>query len=623
MTGIIQIINDKNHTGKLLLDDGRESRIIQLPASFESGDRAFAKFRNDDPADTLINITVLGDKWHFGFVMIKHGKKFDKKVQQERDVPFGNILPTYPAVRELLFYHKNDLNQPFLDENRNFSVKFKIQKSYDGKVKAVDISKVAQEDKFKCYQPKFGKLEVIAEQPQTGIVNKIVREKESNNISGKVKFTATDKNGDPFGIIVRDDLPDLRENNLWFSPSMFSRFYSKEPNQDDDVSFSINKTSKGVQLQEFCNPAQKEILPKNKQYGILEIDGEEKRFSIQEFNKFYKQECIEGDLVYFVEENGQLIVKRDDSEVIEKVIMKNDTIVKPTENSNVEKGKITFCQHEGVFGFIKSKTNEKIFFLQKEFQTIYDKKPMVDDLVSFIQKTTNKGVQVDKFHSISTKKKDGLTCPKSSFTNFVEVESDALYYIYENNGRVEEVRKFNPKLKSEAISCYKDSNLSNKFRLDAIESLIEINYSDENITQQKLNNQKRDILSEMLECELTKDNHQKALDYEFRLQEMQYKPSRLAKFNLQKEVEIDFSDNQKVNELASNEKWGISLDIDDLKIEDILFSEKYLINLDSEVSKCKEIETTNNWLVDLSQPKEIKPVYGLEDEILIEIQKEL
>ena len=35
MTGIIQIINEKNHVGKILLDDGRESRIIQLPDSFE------------------------------------------------------------------------------------------------------------------------------------------------------------------------------------------------------------------------------------------------------------------------------------------------------------------------------------------------------------------------------------------------------------------------------------------------------------------------------------------------------------------------------------------------------------------------------------------------------------
>lgn len=615
MTGIIQIINEKKHTGKLLLDDGRESRIIQLPGSFESGDRAVAEFSNDDPTDTLINITVPGDKWHFGFVMIKHGKRRTKS-GQEKFFSMGHILPTYPNVRELIDYDQNNYGVRE-SNNRNQPIKFKIRKTQDGKVAAVEISKVEQKDEFKCYQPKFGKLEVSKEKVKTGIVKQIVKEKQSNEntIGGKVKLIAIDKNENPYGIIVRDDLPDLRENNLWFRPSMFNRFYGKKPNIGDDVNFSINATSRGVQLKEFSNPTQKEILHKNQQYGIIDVNGKNTRFKLSKYKGFFNRTAEVGDIISYNHEGNKLTFKKDDSEIIEKAVMKT------FENS--ESGKITYCHSQG-YGFIKSEKCNKIFFSQNDFQKQHGKTPKKGDTVKFTTETGEKGVSVKQFHN-------NLNCAKSTFKNFVEIEPDALYYLYENNGHVEEVRKFNPKLKSEAISCYKDKNLSEKLRLDAIESLIEKKYEDKNITdknkhrkitQEKLINEKSKILTQLRDEQIQKGKHQKALDYEFRLQELQYEPSRLRKFNLPKEFDINFSDTQKVKELALNEKLEISLDTEALKIEDISCTEKYLINLDSKISKLNEIKTTNNWLVDLSPMKVIKPVYSLDNEILIEIQKE-
>jgi len=559
MTGIIQIINEKNHTGKLLCDDGRESRIIQLPESFESGDRAVARFRNDDPQDRLIEIHVPGDNWHYGFVMIKHGKKVYNDTQVERYVPVGNILPTYPAVRELLLYHQNDLNHTFLDENRNPHVKFKIQKSSDGKMKAVDITEVEDKDKFKCYQPKFGKLEVRKEQTKTGIVKKIVREKGIESIPGKISHISRPaENGYQFGFIQRDDKPN-RDDNVFFNMNAFRKKFHRIASNGENVNFSISTDSQGKKrVQEFTNKSQKEILSKSKQYGFVEIEGQQKRFSIQKFEEFYNQECIEGDLVYFTEEKGEIVFKQDDSEVVEKVVMNN----------------------------------------------------------SFYSRNHGKKV------------KQSYNCPKSTFQNFVEVEPDELYYLYADKKNVDEVRKFNPKLKSEAISCYKDRNLSAKFRLDAIESLIEMNYSDRNITdenrhrkitQRKLTNEKRSIIAQLRDKQIEKGNHQRAMDFEFRLQEMEYNPQKLSKINIPNKYEIELTHNYNLIELPYSENWEISFDnVDELQEMDYL--EKYLINLKESGIDINEINSEENWELDLSPAQIVNPVIGLDDEILINIE---
>ena len=44
MKGKIQIINSQNHTGKILIDDGRESLIVKFPKSFETRDIVEVKF---------------------------------------------------------------------------------------------------------------------------------------------------------------------------------------------------------------------------------------------------------------------------------------------------------------------------------------------------------------------------------------------------------------------------------------------------------------------------------------------------------------------------------------------------------------------------------------------------
>ena len=72
MKGLVQIINNNNHMGKILLDDGRESYLIKFPTSFQSGDNINVKFKNDDPSDKILHYSVLSNDWYYGFIMIPH-----------------------------------------------------------------------------------------------------------------------------------------------------------------------------------------------------------------------------------------------------------------------------------------------------------------------------------------------------------------------------------------------------------------------------------------------------------------------------------------------------------------------------------------------------------------------
>ena len=175
MTGKIQIINTQNHTGKILLNDGRESSIIKFPETFETGDIAEVKFRNNDPRDTVINMSIPGDEWHFGYLMNQFGNR-------------GDLICTYPKMRGLIQYKHAYQISSIIQKNKHALVKFKIQKSTDGKVSAIDITEADKKDQFRCKTPKFGELEVKQERTKTGFVKEIVKTKlsEKEVISGVI-----------------------------------------------------------------------------------------------------------------------------------------------------------------------------------------------------------------------------------------------------------------------------------------------------------------------------------------------------------------------------------------------------------------------------------------------------
>ena len=534
MKGTIQVINARNHRGKIMLNDGRESSIIKFPETFETGDIAEVKFRNNDPSDTVINLSIPGNEWYFGFIMIPHGKRKTGKFEG-RFLPYGNILPTYPKVRELLFYHENELNISVRDVINNSPVKFKIMKAQDGKVSAVDISEVGEKDQFKCKTPIFGRLEVRQERTKTGFVKKIIKTKQSNQkvTSGKVRFFKQNNNNELYGFIERDD----GEEDIYFKGRIFEKFYNKEPKIGDKVIFCINSYSDGrCSVRNFCEPQSKEYLPQNEQYGTISNSGRDVGFLLQDYENYYHRTAEEGDIVYYNLSSGKISFKNDESEVVEKVVMR-----------------------------VKNYT---------------------------------------------------IHCPNTTFKNFLEAEPNELYYMYSSDKQnAAEVYKFDEKLKSESISCYKNKNISKKFKLLAIENLISIDYRDKRINKNILIKEKEEILTDLQNKALDKKDFVSALRYEGILQQMKFYPSKLSKFSeMASEFIFDFSTPNILTEKVTNHdnKWLIQIDekvdIDELKHDELL-----LIDLELKNKKLENINKKEQWLVDLKPPKKIKTLFNLDE----------
>ncbi len=341
------------------------------------------------------------------------------------------------------------------------------------------------------------------------------------------------------------------------------------------------------------------------------------RFSIPEYKRFYNKEPEEGDLVFFHQTDNKLIFKYDETEVIEKIILKGRKEKK--ETTKLIRGRIKNFNNERGFGFVNSGKKDYFFYISVYREFYGNKEPEEREEVLFstvINRKTNK-IEIKSFHSNKP-----LQCDKSSFKNFIEIENDALYYIYSaDNIHSNEVYKFDPKDLSQAISCYKDQKIHAKFRLVAIDSLIKFDYSDKYITQEILKNKKSGILNILLTEELRKGNQQKALEYEQILQNMNYKPTRLRKFDkLNSDFLINFSEKENIVCLNNNEYWDLSFDELPL-IKELEVNEEYFLDMENPFL---EIETNNydeEWSIDLTNPVNVTPLTNYDEFINLEISK--
>ena len=608
MKGTIHILNSCNHTGKILFEDGLESLITKFPPSFESGDIAEVKFRNTDINEKIINISIPGSEWYYGYIKIPH-----------KDIrPFGSILVTYPKLKGLLFYHKNQLAIKVKPDMYEISVKFKIKKSQDGKEEAVQIKEVEKKDFYKCKSPVFGTLETKQEKIKTGFVQTVIRTKKSENqvVSGVVKFAKFNKNNELFGYIIRDDGGE----DVYFNGNAYKKFYNKKPKYNDIVNFRTCENSRGIQLEVFCEPFElqkEEYLPESQQYGFISSVDEKNKieFMVSQYRKFYKKEPEEGDLVFFHEDGNKFSFKIDETEITEKIFLEGRKEVKIKKDEGI----INTFNTERNFGFVNSGKN-RFFFHASVYQKLYGRQlPRKGDKVSFItgiNEITNK-IVIKKFYSNES---SSIQCSVETFKNFVKIDNNSFYYVYSANGiQADEVYKFNSKDLSQSIACYKDENIHAKFRLEAIESLINFNYSDKKITQELLLNKKKGILNSLISEELNNGNHNKALEYEQILQKMNYKPVRLKKFNkLKSEFEINFSEMTKITDLKDNESWNISLE----KVPAVIplgIEEEYKLDIDVPQLDIVLINSDTAWAIDLTHPRDVKSITVYDEAIQLNI----
>jgi len=596
MQGRVYITNRKTDLGKIIFSDGLESSVIKLPVSFESGDLANVKFQDNDPEKPIIHLEALDDKWNYGFIIVPH---YDK--------PFGNILPTYPRLRDLLFFRKSDVNFELKKNFQGTRVRFKIKKEMDGKMQAVDISIVRKENYYRCKTPSFGQLKLKKEKIITGFIKNIVKTKSSKKvISGKIiKIKTINKNQEnehTFGFIKRDD----GKKDVFFNGKLFTKFYNKNPIENEIVNFTVFKNSRGVSVRQFCRQKKIEYLPEIQQYGFISSESGKKdfRFQLTDYLKCYNKEPEEGDIVYYRSDGNQCYFMENDSETVNRYFLdgrKN----KKHDSSNIITGEIINYDHEGRFGFISSEgERENIFFHIRTYNKLYeDRIPAVGESVNFVIDANYHKTRVGKFY-INNSLHRQMVCPENTFKNFVHHDEQSLYYSYSSDGLNSiETYRFNPQSLAESISCYKDKNIQQIFRLEAIESLIGFNYSDKNnkINPEKLCNERNNILYKLINDNLDMDNHQTALEYEIRLQKIKYEPRRLSKYeNVAGDILPEIEMNKELEYVSRSDQWSLSFEKISVLGENIISDAASGIRLEEKIKEIEYVPNNEKWAINLT-----------------------
>ena len=525
----------KRGLGKIILER-EETPLIDLPDSFENGDIVEVEFPNNDISKKPYQLVAFSSKRYYGFVI------------QEFNPKTGIILPTYPEITSPVLYEKTALK-------KRDKVSFIIKKEND-KLKAIDIK---SENSYKCETPIFGTLKKERVIPKEGIITEIVKEiiPAEESLNGKVTYVNTAKG---FGFISTNQY-----QKIFFMLKWFRAFYKRYAKEGDKVDFLIKKTDKGLSVSKFTTPIKKEILPVDKQYIVINSNI---KVPLQKYINVFGEEPLIGDIVYIF---NNRTLKKDNTP--------KDEIVFKVFGKEFIKGEIKFVKEH--FGFITA-DDKDIFFQVNMFQNFYNKTPKKGGKVYLKYKQSEKGYQVSEFGQNSE-----ILVNKTDFVNFGEVEN-GLYFAYVSKNE-KEIFKYNPDNLSHALSCYNTKNIPDIYKLQAINTLLKMEYTNKRITKEKLINQKIAILNR-----LKNEDSVNRLEYITELQKLNYNPKKIEGIDGERYSEIETI--HSIETIDYSEE--ISIIENNNEIEEVKFEEEsYAVISETEI---KEIDTeTEKWQINI------------------------
>ena len=526
MRGKIELI--KKGFGKIIFDK-KESPVLSLPIEVEDGDIAEVEFENDRMDKIKRFVAYSPDKYYGNVINEFRGG--------------GIILVTYPKLLKTIVFKGNNFK-------KYSKVRFTLKKSFKG-MEAVDVDYT--KEFYKCFLPSFGKIEKRILTPKYGVIEEVFN-KDRFILEGEIKNIGNRGFG-----FIRSEIGDI-----FFFVNNFEKVFNRAPKKNEKVIFRYKNTPKGKTATNFYKSVP--VLPKNKQYFIL--DG--KKLSVSLYEKFFQKSPELGDMVYYIEENGSIRLRKNDK-VIEKYIFVKD------ERGDFVKGKVNFINEEKKFGFIKSEIGS-VYFTFRQFESFYKKAPKKGDIVKFFYVKSDKGVAVSRFLE------NEFEVSKKAFSNFVETNSDDYYYAYVNNNKVEEIFRYDKNDLSLSIACYKNTNNKLK-KIEAIECILENEFESKNIKKEVLIKEKLKILDELVE-EFIEVNKELAFEFELKRQKIEFNPKRLKKFNFEGTNFISFKEVREIENKENSINFIELKEIVEYKDEDKVC----LIDENIKVSEYKEKE---------------------------------
>ena len=567
MIGKIVILNSKDNFGKVIFEDGNESKVIKFPEHFENNDEIDISFKNNDLSGQVTK-------------MIAHKRDNYGVVVSIFNQGIGKVLVTYPQLSGLVnFKH-------FSPAQQGLNLRFDIQKTINSQ-EAINIQVAKESEFYRCNTPTFGHIIQKNISTQESFIEDVVISRRVENLSsGYIKALREDKG---FGFIA-----DENGEDVFFLIGHFRKFYHRNPINGEDVTFLPKRGIKGMQVSYFSNG--ENFLPKEKQYIVVD----KQKISIFDYEKVYNKEPEVGDIVYLTKSENEITLEK---EHFSKYVDIFQELVKSLENKIPNySGKITFIDDKKNYGFIKFE-NISVYFRAKDFINMYKEEPKKGASVNFKFKEVDNKFSVSQFIE---KKQAEENLNKNLYINFVEPQKDKLYFMYKNNQGNSEIYESNMENLNEAISMYKDSKIPTKYKLDAIDTILKNKYTNIKITSEKLVEQKKMILANLIDTSTNQNNGFLALDYMSRFQEESYIPERLKKLRKVLLKEYSFIENiNKSTKCIDTKEDKININFDTYSnnlSKTYLDNEFWSINIQNKEIKENNI-SENTWNIDLSNKK--------------------
>lgn len=342
-------------------------------------------------------------------------------------------------------------------------VSFSLDKDEEGRLSPRNIQVVKRNEEYKCKTPLFGRLYQKSKPVLDGYIKEIV--KSQNSVQS-----------------------DNTRNFLYWS-------YQR----------NIDYTT-GKQEEKYC---------------IVQTDKKTYRIEIKEYVKVYGKKPSVGDLLRYTEEANSIRLCATSQNEIQSLIFKEDIAIP----EQAVFGEIKRYFPDKGFGFVQQDgTGLDFFFHKSAFQgalpRIYPGMRLAFTIG--VDSRRDKPVVQQAFYATE------YECDETQFKGFASLDPERLYLCYiDANNKVREVSQVDFGQLSLAIAYYKSKNRNNEQLLKAINTMIEHQFSDTKINLCDLQNERLQLLKQLLQEAVKAKHRYKLEEYQYQLQMLEYKPEEL------------------------------------------------------------------------------------------------
>lgn len=294
MTGKIYITDRDQNIGKIILDNGKETKVMRFPASYESGDIAHVEFVANDPDKPLINLSAESPVLYYGSLMLP----------KTGEMPKPSLIVSYPVPLGLLFFQINKVKFPIDYHHR--MVSFKVTKDKNGRLMAVEVAQAAKHDQYKCCNAVYGTITSGVQRAQEGYIAEVHDQAEDLNIINGVVDRFVTHRYDGAAVETGYIKVGQKGAEAYFRLDLYKQQFGKSPAIGERVFFSTTHDfyaqSRVLRFYKSSQP----MLPIDKQRIVAIFGGRSYEIHMNNYMRVAKTTPKAGNIIWGYVLGGRL-----------------------------------------------------------------------------------------------------------------------------------------------------------------------------------------------------------------------------------------------------------------------------------------------------------------------------